>query len=235
MIRGRLAELSTEALLQVAVQYGLELDPDLDREDVIEEIAEAIEESRSDRSSDHSPPIHVVQTKYENARDAFGAHVTADDLTLPGGVRANRIVVILRDPHWAFAFWDLSAAKRTEFEQASRFDGLHLRVLEVDDVSSEEIHIRESFEIPVQLHDESWYIYLPRAETSYRIQLIARNAHRRELLALSNAVYVPRPALPFRPEDMTPEQMAVLELCGLEQLEMVPFVARSEARPAAND
>ncbi len=129
---------------------------------------------------------------------------------------------MLRDPRWAYTYWDLSTAKVKEYRESSRFDGLYLRVLELEG-HTEELRIRDSFEIPVQLNDSSWYIHLPEQNAYYRIQLVARNNHRRELLAVSNELFAPYGHLRERPEDLDPRRMALYELCGMEYLESPPF------------
>lgn len=236
MIRTRLEELSLEALLLVASQNGLDLDPDLDRGDIIDELVDRIAENREEREAANTPTVRIAQKKYAILREdeTPPAHGQLDGVELPARYETNRITLMLRDPRWAFTYWDLSSTKIREYESSERFDGLYLRVLELDG-RSEELRIRDSFEIPVQLHDTSWYIYIPNQDAFYRIQLVARNSHRRELLAVSNEIYVPYGALRGRPEELDTFQMALYELCGMEYLESPPFddLATPESREGA--
>ncbi|MFW5693623.1 MAG: DUF4912 domain-containing protein [Alkalispirochaeta sp.] len=224
MIRKRLEELSLEALLLVASQNGLDLEPDLHRDDVIDELADLIAENREERESANSVTVKIQQKKYALLRDdeAPLSQDKLDAVELPSHYEINRITLMLRDPRWAFTYWDVSSGKIREYQESARFDGLYLRVLELEG-HTEELRIRDSFEIPVQLSDSSWYIYLPRRQASYRIQLVARNNHRRELLAVSNEVYAPNDRLPDSSEALDPHRMALYELCGLEYLESPPF------------
>jgi hypothetical protein len=224
MIRKRLEELSLEALLLVASQNGLELEPDLHRDAVIDELTDLIVENREERESANSVTVKIQQKKYALLRDdeAPLSQDKLDEVELPRRYETNRITLMLRDPRWAFTYWDLSTGKLKEYQESSKFDGLYLRVLELEG-HTEELRIRDSFEIPIQLNDSSWYIYLPRRQTSYRIQLVARNNHRRELLAVSNEVYAPNDTLPVSPDRLDPHRMALYELCGLEYLESPPF------------
>lgn len=226
MIRTRLEELSLEGLLLVASRNGWEPDPDIDREELITQLVEVIRENTEEREAANSKTVRIQQKKYSSLHtdealrnDPFFA--TAD-FSLPNHYETNRISLMLRDPHWAYTYWDLSTGKAREYLESSRFDGLFLRVLQLDG-SVDDLRIQDSFEIPVQLEDTSWYIYLPQLEAYYRIQLVARNNHRRELLAVSNQVWVPRGRLPFSPESMAPHDMALYELCGMEFLEVPPF------------
>lgn len=225
MIRRRLEELSPEALLMVASRNGLELDPDLEREQLVDELLEIIAENREDQRRNNSSTVRIQQTKYVliHEDESPASDTVLVDNKLPAGYEINRIVLMLRDPHWAYTYWDLSSAKRTAYQNSSRFDGLFLRVLELSGDEEQELRIRESFEIPVQLTDSSWYIYLPHQAASYRIQLVARNNHRRELLAVSNRIFAPRSRIPSSPQNLDPVDLAVFELCGLEYLEVPPF------------
>ncbi|MFO8043641.1 MAG: DUF4912 domain-containing protein [Alkalispirochaeta sp.] len=224
MIRKRLEELSLEALLLVASQNGLEPEPDLRRDEVIDQLTELIVENREERESANSVTVKIQQKKYALLRDdeAPLSQDKLDEIELPHRYEINRITLMLRDPRWAFTYWDVSSGKIKEYQESARFDGLYLRVLELEG-HTQELRIRDSFEIPVQLNDSSWYIYLPRRETSYRIQLVARNNHRRELLAVSNEVYAPNDRIPVSPGSLDPHRMALYELCGLEYLESTPF------------
>lgn len=225
MIRRRLEELSPEALLMVASRNGLELDPDLDRDQLVEELLEIIVENREEQRRNNSSTVRIQQTKYVLLLDdeSPGLGTNLEDNELPSRYEVNRIVLMLRDPHWAYTYWDLSTAKREAYRSSTRFDGIFLRVLELAGDEEQELRIRESFEIPVQLGDSSWYIYLPHQAASYRIQLVAKNNHRRELLAVSNRIYAPRSYIPTNPKEMNPADLAIYELCGLEHLEVPPF------------
>lgn len=224
MIRTRLEELSLEALYLVATQNGLDVEPDIERERVIDQLVDLIVENREERESANSVTVKIQQKKYSLLRDDE-TPLTQDrveEIELPQRYEINRITLMLRDPRWAYTYWDISSGKIREYEESSRFDGLHLRVLQLDG-HSEDLRILDSFEIPVQVSDTSWYIYLPQQESWYRIQLVARNNHRRELLAVSNEIYAPRDRLPVDPEMLDPRQMALHELCGMEYLECPPF------------
>ena len=181
MIRQHLAELSLEGLMRVASRHEVDVEPDVDRDELIEALVDAIEDAREERERLNNNPVKVQRVKYELTRDdeipqdagLFG------DFDLPERYNETRISLMLRDPAWAFAYWDIRRSKRREYQGATQFDGIFLRVIEVEDDSEREFRIRDAFEIPVKLDDSSWYIHLPTQGTIYRIQLIAKNAHRR--------------------------------------------------------
>lgn len=223
MIRQRLEELSMESLLIVASHNQLKLDPDVTRDQLVDELVEAISESRREREAGSSPSVRVQQAKYTGPRDDESPLDHGPIAELPQRYSYDRITLMLRDPYWAFTFWDLSRAARDELSGAADFDGLSLRVIEVENQDQSDVTIIDAFEIPVQLSDASWYFYVPRQDAYYRVQLLARRGGERRLVALSNQVYVPRPGLPVAAVDLAPAQLAVLELCGVELLEAPAF------------
>jgi hypothetical protein len=164
MIRTRLEELSLEALYLVATQNGLDVEPDIERDRVIDQLVDLIVENREERELANSVTVKIQQKKYALLRDDE-TPLTQDRveaIELPQRYEINRITLMLRDPRWAYTYWDISSGKVREYQESQRFDGLHLRVLQLDG-HSEDLRILDSFEIPVQLSDTSWYIYLPPA------------------------------------------------------------------------
>ena len=233
MIRQRLDDLSMESLLIVASHNQLKLDPDITRVQLVEELVEAISESRREREAGSSPSVRVQQAKYTGPCDDE-IPLDHDSITaLPERYACDRITLMLRDPYWAFTFWDLGRTTRDDLSSARDFDGLSLRVIEVEDHDRNDITIIDAFEIPVQLPDAGWYFYVPRQNARYRVQLLARRGGERRLVALSNQVYVPRAGLPVAAVDLAPAQLAVLELCGVELLEAPAFVEPRPARGAS--
>lgn len=221
MIRQRLEELSPEALLEVAVRNEIDPTPDIDRRELIDQLVDVITENRMEREASTNAPGRVEQKKfslYFEDECPINEMLSAE-FDFPDRYSYTHIALMLRDPHWAFSYWDLSNAKRLEYQRSERFDGIFLRVLELEDDQSEELQINDSFEIPVQLDDRSWYIYLPRQDAPYRIQLIGKNMHRRELLAVSNRVRSPRTDFSAPLESLDERQRLILDLCGLEHLE----------------
>ena len=232
MIRQRLDELSMQSLLIVASHNQLKLDPDITRGQLVEELVEVISESRREREVGSSPSVRVQQAKYTGPRDDECPLDHGSIVALPERYSYDRITLMLRDPYWAFTFWDLSRITRDELSGSQDFDGLSLRVIEVENQEQSDITIIDTFEIPVQLPDACWYFYVPRQDAYYRVQLLARRSSERRLVALSNQVYVPRAGLPVAAVDLAPAQLAVLELCGVELLEAPAFAEPRSAHGA---
>ena len=123
-----------------------------------------------------------------------------EEVELPESYNETRVVLMLRDPSWAFAYWDLKDTDRRDFQRSESFEGLMLRVYTMDDPESGLGDARQQFDIPVTLLDERWYINLPDQETYYKLALVAAADGEERSLAVSNAIVVPR-GMTYRPLD----------------------------------
>ena len=114
----------------------------------------------------------------------------AEEVPLPSGYNETRIVLLLRDPLWAFAYWDLD---QSDFESISTNAQSHLvlRVYQCDNSGEIARNGGRPFEIPVKNIDRSWYINLPAPGKQYFLDLIAAFGNNETVLCTSNAVASP--------------------------------------------
>ncbi len=141
----------------------------------------------------------VERSKYDvgvPTRD-LSAKVPKD---LPAGYGKDRIVVMVRDPYWLHAYWELTrqAIQRAEAALSQDWHGARpvLRLLDVssrDTMSSVEAVIRD-----IDIHGgcNNWYIDVANPPRSYRVDIgyLARNGQF-YVLARSNVVTTPRAGL----------------------------------------
>jgi uncharacterized protein len=229
----KLETLSLEELYTLADRTGLDLPPGLERPFVIEEILEILEEDSEDRRSCQGEALHVDEKKYSELR--------IDEIDVGPGVdesivqRYNETMIraIVRDPSWAFAFWDVSDAELESLRGEEGSAGLFLRVAEIRNQADglESDNHREYFDIPVADNDLQWYINLPGPGVRFRIDLCARRASQTgkfRVLARSNEVESPRQSLAAPPEGLDAATCELLALSGIEELSID---ARIETNP----
>lgn len=243
MIRKQLAELSLEALYEFAQQHELDATPQMSKQDLVELIAEEMEEAELERELSDNHPVKIEQMKY----DLLGATKFAamppfgEELSLPEVYNETRIVVLLRDPAWAFAYWDIHDGTLQELLDSEEFEELFLRVVELQERAArslgnhgnhkEDFKAVASFDIPVQPSDGSWYIHLPKQETYYRIDLLSRIDGKTSRLALSNIVAVPAGNLAFNgAEEWAERNDQILALSGLNKLDVTTYGDRTPQR-----
>jgi uncharacterized protein len=137
-------------------------------------------------------------------RSKFDVGVPTKDLSaktpkdLPGGYGKDRIVVMVRDPYWLHAYWELTrqAVARAEAALAQDWHGAKpiLRLLDVTSHDSSS-NAAESILRDIEIHGgcNNWYIDVGNPPRSYRIDIgyLSRNGHF-YVLARSNIVYTPR-------------------------------------------
>jgi uncharacterized protein len=229
----KLEALSLEELYALADRTGLDLPPGLERPFVIEEILEVLEEDSEDRRSSQGEALHMDEKKYSELRiDEIDVDPGVDESMI---LRYNETMIraIVRDPSWAFAYWDVSDVELASLRGEESAAGLFLRVAEIKgagDQGGAENH-REYFDIPVADNDIQWYINLPRSGVRFRIDLCARRAGQAgklRVLARSNEVESPRQSFP---EGESALSSAACELLALSGIEDLPIDCRVEGNP----
>ncbi len=139
-------------------------------------------------------------------RAKFDVGVPTRDLSakvprdLPAGYGKDRIVVMVRDPYWLHAYWELtrSAVQRAEAALGQDWHGARpiLRLLDVS--SHETTSTSESIVRDIEIHGgvNNWYVDVNNPPRSYRIDIgyLARGGQF-YVLARSNVVTTPRAGL----------------------------------------
>lgn len=152
---------------------------------------------------------------------------------LPDGYGESRIVLMPRDPQWAYAYWDVP----NEHKEALRSQGgqkLALRLYDATDISLE-YHVPHSIqEYSCDELAREWYLPVPVSDRDYVAEIGYRCVDGRWLvLARSAPVHIP----PMYPSDWIEDQFITvdweLDLRGQKLLELVPPSQRT-AVTAAN-
>jgi len=220
MTRERLVQLSMEELLHLAEIFDVDVESDLedDRGDLENQVFEAIEESRKSREDLNTFPVSYHQQKFENLDELFGEQGAPNEwgFEFPQSYNVTRIELMLRDPSWAFAYWDISIHDKTDVLKHEEFTGLLLRLSDTSD--PDDIHT--IMDIPISLNDTSWYLNLPSLEASYKVQLLAKLGDLEKELAESPRINVPLGMLSKQFEVLESfETDALIFLSGIEKLD----------------
>ena len=200
MTEERLHAFPLKELKKIADEVGVEIAGSCqvtikDRQAIISLILEAYRETKSEREEQNNLPIKAEEKKYEITRDDEVYRYEKYEYPIPPGYDETKVVLMVRDPHWAFAYWDIKKTKAGEIRSYSDFESLLLRVYKVDKEDSSYSDTGSSFDIPIQFTDNSWYIYLPDADCSYFLELSFRSGGRYQVLSRSNIIRTPRETL----------------------------------------
>ena len=171
--RAYLETLSFSDLSKLADEYGVDVPEDLDRRFLICELLDIVEESKlfnedmvisSDRSSE-------------------------ENTVLPQGYNETQISCILRNPVWAFVFWNISNSDNNKLKEMHDCT-LMLRVCSLP--SQEELTPKESFEIKITPGSQEQYVLIPAGEKYIRIELVYISGANRNVLAFSPVIEIPQ-------------------------------------------
>lgn len=118
---------------------------------------------------------------------------------LPEGYGEPRIVLLPRDPQWAYAYWDIPDSAK----EACRRQGgqqLALRIYDVTDINLDYQMPHTVQEYACDEMAREWYLPIPMSDRSYVVEIGYRTSDGRWLmLARSAAIHVP----PVYPTDWT--------------------------------
>ncbi|GHU64456.1 DUF4912 domain-containing protein [Spirochaetia bacterium] len=181
LTRPYLESLATDELIRLADFLGFDIPPGLDRVFVIEELLEltAEEEGTTEDDEEETPlKADLSDTGFFEA------------VALPRQYNITFLEVIIRDPLWAFVFWELKGSDKEIFEKAPDFDGYYLKV-------SPQNGDRDGvFYVPVGIDDTAWYLGFPATETRrYIVELCAGRGG--EISLVSSSAFT-LPSLPGR-------------------------------------
>jgi len=172
--RSWLESMSTGELIKLADTYGIDIPLDLERIFIIEEILESANaEDREDIEE------IVVNPSYSEA------------VLLPKQYNISYLEVIVRDPLWAFAFWEIKKHDREVHENAADFNGYNLHVIPMNESALVQ---ENSFTVPVGIQDCARYLgFAEQAHSDrYVIKLCAVRGNSEILLTSSKPFELPK-------------------------------------------
>lgn len=235
MTRERLSALSDQNLIALAKREGICIDETAltgaHREELIDEILEALEEDRAERLAVNNSAMRSKSHKYDIFMDEELECREGEIFGIPERYNETRIVLMLRDPLWAFAYWDIQDVRLAALQEEPFYEGLFLRVYEFSSAIPSRDHVIDYFDIPVRESDDSWYISLPKPGGFFCVDLRCKSLHGESLLCRSNMIKSPLGYIAENKEDLlsSPDQMKVL-LSGLWDFQGEPGEERIPQR-----
>lgn len=234
-----LQDMTLRQLRKVASEYGISRYSRMRKSQMISAI-----QSMQRNSSSPTPSRtleaqeEVGAAKFQLGQASFSstalASVDVGLADLPEGYGESRVVLLPRDPQWAFTYWDIP----NDHKQDLRRQGgqqLALRLYDVTDLSLDYQSPHSIQEYPCDELAREWYLPIPVSDRDYIVDIGYRTADGRWLvLARSTPVRVP----PVYPSDWIDDQFITIsweeELPGKTFLELVPPTKRSAAAYGVN-
>ena len=225
-----LESLSTGELVKLADNYGIDIPPGLERIFIIEELLE--------NSNDADREEAANQRAEDELKNNPSLTETA---ALPKHYNISYIEVIIRDPLWAFVFWEVKEHDREVHENADDFNGYCLRVIPLSaEMSADQMPEREtipksrenSFTVTIDINDSARYLgfaeHSPQAAGRYIILLCAIRGESEVQLVSSQPFNLPR--LIENENIYALDQNPLLHLSGARDLSIIRSTDRLDRR-----
>lgn len=213
--RAALESLTTNALVRMADNLGLDVPPDLDRIFIIEELLEftspeeTVEFILDDFTESPGAPAVVPQSGEYQRIDSPGVFdpetaaftpLLIEPSPLPKRYNLTFVEVMIRDPLWAFVFWEIKLQEREQFEKFPGFEGYYLKVSPLG-LPSGGAEAGGIFTVQVEPGDFARYVGLSpivgqekpqqKSQVQYRVELCAGLNEAQTVLAVSNSFRLP--------------------------------------------
>ncbi|ARV60351.1 Rho termination protein [Nostocales cyanobacterium HT-58-2] len=225
--RPPLEEMTLRQLRKVASEYGVSRYSRMRKSQLLASIQEV---QRSKVSLSQSRSLEAQETveaaKFELGQvDRTGGTLADVDEglgDLPQGYGESRIVLLPRDPQWAYTYWDVPNEHKEELRRQGG-QQLALRIYDVTDINLEYQSPHSIQEYPSDELAREWYLPIPVSDRDYVIDIGYRCADGRWLtLARSAPVHVP----PVYPSDWIEDVFITVnfeeDLRGKTVYELVP-------------
>ncbi len=186
MNREFLLSLSVEELFQFARNQGIDLYSLIDKEELVDKLIEwlGIEESSEESKLREFESYPFFRNTSERVGEL--------EYPIPERYGETKVVLLVKDPDWAFVYWDIEISRLREIKKKLEESDFVLRIYEFEEPSSKsESEYSFYFDIPIQITDFSWYVNLPNRGSYYRAEIGLVNSSGFELIASSNIVSTP--------------------------------------------
>lgn len=175
LTRQSLESASNAVLISLADDYGIDIPLNLDRVLIIGELLEAYSEQEEENQED----------------EIYEDNTESKENSLPFTYNETHIAVMLRDPAWAFVYWDIREQELRDLQNSSNFTSLSLRVNFYDSISSTESS--ENFDVKISLYDRQQYILIPSGKRYFTIELLQNTTNLPpERMAITGLVRIPQ-------------------------------------------
>ena len=170
----------------------------------------------SETETDHKPTSQSpLQEKVEESKFYVGPSAQQvfkeSEWMFPQGYGQDKAVLLVRDPFWMHAYWEITSAKigalKAQFgEQTINNSRLILRLLDVNNTAPERPNSLQDTDISGGANN--WYLQAPNSDCSYCVEIGFLSPDGRFfLIARSNVVHTPRAGV----SDVYDEQWMTLE------------------------
>ncbi|MDR2516257.1 MAG: DUF4912 domain-containing protein [Spirochaetaceae bacterium] len=218
-----LESLSTAEITEIALSRGIDIPEGIERVFIIEELLDLMREIDSAGTAPAAPSAVTARS------------LMFEPVPLPQRYHITYLDVLIRDPLWVFACWEIKTAEREALENSPGFGGYFLRVSPVDKAGR--CTGGDIFMIGVGIEDNSWYLGFPPVEnrggfSRFRVELCSAMGDGGEILAQAEPFVLPA-LLP--PQGDLSGQSRLRVLSGLDEIPVLRNAGWLSRPPAAEE
>jgi uncharacterized protein len=236
--RPPLEEMTLRQLRKVASEYGISRYSRMRKSQLLASIQEVQHNKVSlspSRSLEAQETVEAAKFELGQEDRTGGSLADVDEALadLPAGYGESRIVLLPRDPQWAYTYWDIPNDHKEELRRQGG-QTLALRIYDVTDIDIEHQSPHSIQEYPADELAREWYLPIPVSDRDYVIDIGYRTADGRWLvLARSARVHIP----PVYPSDWIEDVFITVDfeedLRGKTKYELVPPAKKIATTSAA--
>ncbi len=241
--RPPLEKMTLRQLRKVASELEISRYSRMRKAQLLDAIKTKIKQTEQEKIIQDSSPTQEEQ-QVEATKFQVGQETMADDTLssvdqdlgeLPDGYGESRVVLLPRDPQWAYCYWDIPNEHKEELRRQGG-QQLALRLYDVTDINIEQ---EAPHNIQEYLCDElarEWYLPIPVSDRDYVVDIGYRCVDGRWLsLAYSASVRIP----PVYPSDWIEDNFVTVsweeDLRGKTVFTLVPPSKKQAAAVGSNE
>jgi hypothetical protein len=206
--------------MKLADRAGMDVPPGLERIVIIGELLEALDDTGEGAGK---KPIFVPEE----------TRLPASTAPLPRHYNISYVNVLVRDPLWAFAFWEINVHDRELHERAGDFCGYCLKVESEQRYSDPRPKAAgdSSFTVQVGIGDSAWYLGFSPSGGTCRVTLCATHREESVVLAVSEPFSLPNLHEPLGNRYSRASHNPLLRLSGIDEFSILHNTSRSSRLP----
>ncbi|WP_404788612.1 DUF4912 domain-containing protein [Altericista sp. CCNU0014] len=211
-----LEEMTLRQLRRVASRFGVSRYSRMRKDQLLAAIQDIQNQNIQAPMVPHSSDPLEMQEQVESTKFDVGVSALYDPSLasvdeslgdLPEGYGESRIVLMPRDPQWAYAYWDIPNEHKSELRSQGG-QQLAVRIYDVSDIDIQYQVPHSVQEYPCDEMAREWYLPIPVSDRDYVVEIGYRTFDGRWLLmARSAAVRIP----PTYPSDWIDDHFVTVD------------------------
>jgi hypothetical protein len=215
-----LERLTTAELVKLADRAGIDVPPGLERIVLIGALLETVDGIEG-----------VIEET--SSFTAAEKRLPASTAPIPRHYNITYVNVLVRDPQWAFAFWEINSRDREIHERAGDFCGYRLRVEPHPGPAGPRPKTGgdRSFTVQVGTGDSAWYLGFSPAGGTFTVELVATRREEPVVLAVSDPFTLPKLHEPLGNRYSKASHNPLLRLSGIDEFRILRDTSRLSRLP----